>query len=201
MRIEHVVARVVDDGAHGVGETDAQDRRGGRALAEAAEQRPVEVERFDHRTHVVGEHRERRRAVTGNGRTGTTRVERDHPEVLGERLHVTDVPGGVAAPDRPGGREAAVQEHEWLARTRFDVVDVEVVGTHVRAASLSGLGPDGHGALLGSVAPQRAGREARGHEGITPSLSGPGTNPSSGSSPCCIAKRLAVARFDAPIFV
>ena len=55
---------------------------------------------------------------------------RDHPEVLGQRVHVAGIRDGHAGPDRVGGDHAAVQQHERLALALLEVVDVDAVGVN-----------------------------------------------------------------------
>ena len=59
LRVEQVMAGLVDERADGSGRANREDRRRDRSVAEAGNQRPLEAERFDQRGDVVCEQRER----------------------------------------------------------------------------------------------------------------------------------------------
>ena len=112
---------------------DSEDGRGDRALAEPGDQRLLESERVDQGGDVVGQQVEADRAAGVRGPAAAARVRRDHSELLGKRVHVAGIGDRHASPDRVGGDHAAVQQHERLALTLVEVVDVDAVGVNAFA--------------------------------------------------------------------
>ena len=73
-----------------------------------------------------------------HGPAAAARVRGDHPEVLGQCVHVAGIRDGHARPDRVGGDQAAVQQHERLALALVEVVDVDAVGVNALAVPRRG---------------------------------------------------------------
>jgi len=91
------------------------DRCPGRALAEAGDQRPLESECIDQGGDVVGQQVEADRAAGVPGLAAAAGIRRDHPEVLGQRVHVARIRDRHACPNGIRGDDAAVQQHERFA--------------------------------------------------------------------------------------
>ena len=96
------------------------------------------------------------------------RVRGDHPEVYGQRVHVTGIGDRHAGPDRVGGDDAAVQQHERFALTVVEVVNVDAVRVNGLAQRCRGA----HRVLRarGSVDAGRLATERRDVIGHSPDL-------------------------------
>jgi len=125
--IERIEPGVVDDCSDSIWVADCEDGRGDPALAETGDQRSLEVECVDQCRDVVGQQVEADRAAGVHGLAAAAGVWGDHPEVFGQRVHVTGIGDRHAGPDGVGGDDAAVQQHQRVSIALVEVVDVDAV--------------------------------------------------------------------------
>jgi hypothetical protein len=163
LRIEEVVAGVVDERRDRLGLADREDRRCDRAFTEAGDERLLEPECVDQCGDVVGEKREGDRLAAGvRGVCATARVGRDDAEPARERVQVGRVRDRDAGPAQAARDEPAVQEQKRPAGSPLELVNVDPVCTdHVPVLNHGFHGPS-VGAELAPVDPAFAGSFAYG---------------------------------------